>query len=221
LGFPLLTEYEITADFVNVRLYVQRYRWNLAGTYGLSLSAVEAKGKLRWFLGYEIPLGEGIPALPRTAELLAVDGMPVDAWETIPLIQRLMFPKARETCSAKYFDGRKVATTVLRAVGVPYFGMPLFYFHGVSLPKTEFKFEGGFAQSQMVLEIPKAVKGVRGVRRRLQVEYRDYTWEFIGQQMYNLSGSMLSIAAYSWNGAWGYRNEAHTGGLQKVGVRWR
>jgi len=147
--------------------------------------------------------------------------MPVDAWETIPLIQRLMFPKARETCSAKYFDGRKVATTVLRAVGVPYFGMPLFYFHGVSLPKTEFKFEGGFAQSQMVLEIPKAVKGVRGVRRRLQVEYRDYTWEFIGQQMYNLSGSMLSIAAYSWNGAWGYRNEAHTGGLQKVGVRWR
>ena len=24
----------------------------------------------------------------------------------------------------------------------------------------------------------------------------------------------------NWNGAWGYRNEAHTGGLQKVGVRW-
>jgi hypothetical protein len=22
---------------------------------------------------------------------------------------------------------------------------------------------------------------------------------------------------YAWNGAWGYRNEAHTGGLQKVG----
>ncbi len=22
------------------------------------------------------------------------------------------------------------------------------------------------------------------------------------------------------NGAWGYRNEAHTGGLRKVGVRW-
>mgnify|MGYP000586762564 CR=1 FL=1 len=32
---------------------------------------------------------------------------------------------------------------------------------------------------------------------------------------------MLSaVAAYGWNGAWGYRNEAHTGGLQKVGVRW-
>jgi hypothetical protein len=29
---------------------------------------------------------------------------------------------------------------------------------------------------------------------------------------------MLSaVAAYGWNGAWGYRNEAHTGGLQKVG----
>jgi RHS repeat-associated protein len=25
---------------------------------------------------------------------------------------------------------------------------------------------------------------------------------------------------YAWNGAWGYRNEAHMGGLQKVGVRW-
>jgi hypothetical protein len=25
---------------------------------------------------------------------------------------------------------------------------------------------------------------------------------------------------YGWNGAWGHRNEAHTGGLQKVGVRW-
>ncbi|MEJ5384974.1 MAG: RHS repeat-associated core domain-containing protein [Fimbriimonadales bacterium] len=27
-------------------------------------------------------------------------------------------------------------------------------------------------------------------------------------------------ATYDWNGAWGYRNEALTGGLQKVGVRW-
>ena len=25
---------------------------------------------------------------------------------------------------------------------------------------------------------------------------------------------------YDWNGAWGYRNEALSGGLQKVGVRW-
>jgi RHS repeat-associated protein len=25
---------------------------------------------------------------------------------------------------------------------------------------------------------------------------------------------------YAWNGAWGYRHEAHMGGLQKVGVRW-
>ncbi len=25
---------------------------------------------------------------------------------------------------------------------------------------------------------------------------------------------------YDWNGAWGYRNEPLTGGLQKVGVRW-
>jgi RHS repeat-associated protein len=25
---------------------------------------------------------------------------------------------------------------------------------------------------------------------------------------------------YAWNGGWGYRNEANTGGLQKVGIRW-
>ena len=32
------------------------------------------------------------------------------------------------------------------------------------------------------------------------------------------SVSMPSVAAFcGWNGAWGYRNEAHTGGLQKVG----
>ena len=29
-----------------------------------------------------------------------------------------------------------------------------------------------------------------------------------------------SRPTYDWNGAWGYRNEALTGGLQKVGVRW-
>ena len=31
---------------------------------------------------------------------------------------------------------------------------------------------------------------------------------------------MAGIAAYDWNGAWGYRNEALSVGLQKVGVRW-
>ena len=29
-----------------------------------------------------------------------------------------------------------------------------------------------------------------------------------------------SPEVYAWNGAWGYRNEANTGGLQKVGLRW-
>ena len=29
-----------------------------------------------------------------------------------------------------------------------------------------------------------------------------------------------SVAVYGWNGGWGYRFEAHTGGLMKVGVRW-
>jgi hypothetical protein len=29
-----------------------------------------------------------------------------------------------------------------------------------------------------------------------------------------------SPEVYAWNGAWGYRHEANTGGLQKVGVHW-
>ena len=35
-------------------------------------------------------------------------------------------------------------------------------------------------------------------------------------------GDLVSGArpTYDWNGAWGYRNESLTGGLQKVGVRW-
>jgi RHS repeat-associated protein len=28
------------------------------------------------------------------------------------------------------------------------------------------------------------------------------------------------VGSRGWNGAWGYRHEANTGGLQKVGVRW-
>ena len=35
-----------------------------------------------------------------------------------------------------------------------------------------------------------------------------------------VAGVSDSPDVYAWNGAWGYRNEAHTGGLQKVGVRW-
>jgi hypothetical protein len=179
LGFPLLTEYEITADFVRGRVFARRYRWNLAGSYGVSLSAEESRGKLRWFLGSRIPSDGSIPESPNVAELLAVDGAPVGAWETIPLIQRLMFPQAHQSCSVEYFDGRRTSTTVLRAVGVPYFGLPLFYFHGIYLPRATFKFEGGYLQSRMVLEVPKDLKGVRGARRRLRVDYRDYSWHFV------------------------------------------
>ena len=35
-----------------------------------------------------------------------------------------------------------------------------------------------------------------------------------------VAGVSDSPDVYAWNGAWGYRNEANTGGLQKVGVRW-
>ena len=35
-----------------------------------------------------------------------------------------------------------------------------------------------------------------------------------------VAGVSDSPDVYAWNGAWGYRHEAHTGGLQKVGVRW-
>ena len=40
--------------------------------------------------------------------------------------------------------------------------------------------------------------------------------------MFDAYGDLVSGVpdVYAWNGAWGYRNEAHTGGLQKVGVRW-
>ena len=40
--------------------------------------------------------------------------------------------------------------------------------------------------------------------------------------MFDAFGDLVSGSpdVYAWNGAWGYRHEAHTGGLQKVGVRW-
>jgi RHS repeat-associated protein len=40
--------------------------------------------------------------------------------------------------------------------------------------------------------------------------------------VFDASGDLASGSpdVYAWNGAWGYRHEAHTGGLQKVGVRW-
>jgi len=38
---------------------------------------------------------------------------------------------------------------------------------------------------------------------------------------YTIVQAMIGVVgSRGWNGAWGYRNEAHTGGLQKVGVRW-
>jgi RHS repeat-associated protein len=40
-------------------------------------------------------------------------------------------------------------------------------------------------------------------------------------QHWNWRGDLTATAdVYAWNGGWGYRNEANTGGLQKVGVRW-
>jgi len=40
--------------------------------------------------------------------------------------------------------------------------------------------------------------------------------------VFDAFGDLLSGSpdVYAWNGAWGYRHEANTGGLQKVGVRW-
>jgi RHS repeat-associated protein len=38
---------------------------------------------------------------------------------------------------------------------------------------------------------------------------------------YTIVQAMIGVVgSRGWNGAWGYRHEAHTGGLQKVGVRW-
>ncbi len=178
LGFPMLTEYEITADFTTKRLFARRYRQRVAGTYGLALRAEERRGALRWFFSAVIPTEEGAPLPPHLCEILAVDGIPVERWETIPLIQRLMFPQARQTCSVRYFDGRRVMTNRFRAVGVAYLGLPLLWMHTIRLPRSELKFEGGYLRSRMTLEIPKQLRGVRGSRRRLYVEYRDDSWRF-------------------------------------------
>ena len=38
---------------------------------------------------------------------------------------------------------------------------------------------------------------------------------------YTIVQAMIGVVgSRGWNGAWGYRHEANTGGLQKVGVRW-
>ncbi len=67
-----------------------------------------------------------------------------------------------------------------------------------------------------------------------QVEYRHWSWRGDLAAKSTTSGAYQPAPvtdafgdtvsgvreAYDWNGAWGYRNEAFTGGLQKVGVRW-
>lgn len=178
LGFPLLTEFEILADISGGKFWARRYNERLAGTYGLSLFATESGKGLRWFFTSVVPTGEDVDSLPpsQTYEILAVDDVPTDRWETLLLVQRLMFPQARQACRVRYSDKRKIATTLLRAVGVPYLGMPLFYFHLVDLPRMRLNFEGGYLQSQLTLEIPRGVKWTRGARRHMQVRYRGYQW---------------------------------------------
>jgi hypothetical protein len=50
----------------------------------------------------------------------------------------------------------------------------------------------------------------------------DAAGTFTSAALTDAFGDMVngSRQTYDWNGAWGYRNEALTGGLQKVGVRW-
>ncbi len=66
------------------------------------------------------------------------------------------------------------------------------------------------------------------------IEYKHWSWRGDLMAKSGASGGYLPAPltdafgdtvsgvreAYDWNGAWGYRNEAFTGGLQKVGVRW-
>ena len=61
-----------------------------------------------------------------------------------------------------------------------------------------------------------------GVREVVCKLFFNATSSFTDALLMDAFGDLVSGArqTYEWNGAWGYRNEALTGGLQKVGVRW-
>ena len=62
----------------------------------------------------------------------------------------------------------------------------------------------------------------REVRRGDLVATSSPTGAYAPAPITDAFGDLVNGArpTYDWNGAWGYRNEALTGGLLKVGVRW-
>lgn len=179
LGCPLLIEHEVFHDFHQKKLYFRRYRWDVAGTYGLMLEIEESYDRLRWYASVVIPTNvSGYFPEQSRFELLKVDGVPVEQWETIPLIRRLLFPTARTSCTVHYLDKGRSSVVVLHAIPVPYIGLPPQLLSVVQVPKSSL--EWGLTPEKRVLsvEIGRSLRGVRGNRRRLRVRYSAHAWQF-------------------------------------------
>ncbi len=179
LGCPILIEYEVYHDLQQHKLYFRRYREDVAGTYGLMLEMSERYNRLRWYASVVIPTNV-LGYLPERSqfELLKVDGVPVEEWETIPLIRRLLFPTARTVCTIHYLDQGRSSIVVLRAIPVPYVNLPPQLLSVVQIPKSHL--EWGLTPEKRVLsmEIGRFLRGIRGSQRRLRVRYSNHTWQF-------------------------------------------
>jgi len=179
LGSPILTEFEVLHDFKLQRLYMRRYRQNLAGTYGLMLTLRETQRGLRWeaFANFPTEVSGRLPD-DSAVELLAVNDVPVGQWETVPLIRHLLFPTARRRCKIRYQAKGKTREAILQAVGVPYIGMPPQLLAIVRIPRTEVAYGLTPEKRVLSLRLSRGLRGVRGSQRNLQVKYVDYAWRF-------------------------------------------
>ncbi len=139
----------------------------------------ERYNRLRWYASVVIPTNV-LGYLPERSQfrLLKVDGVPVEEWETIPLIRRLLFPTARTVCTIHYLDQGRSSIVVLRAIPVPYVNLPPQLLSVVQIPKSHL--EWGLTPEKRVLsmEIGRFLRGIRGSQRRLRVRYSNHTWQF-------------------------------------------
>jgi len=74
----------------------------------------------------------------------------------------------------------------------------------------------------MVTKYQRAATSLWGISTGTCVVTSSPTGAYSPAPITDAFGDLVSGArpTYDWNGLWGYRNEALTGGLQKVGVRW-
>lgn len=179
LGSPILAEFEILHDFRRPQLYLHRHRRNLAGSYGWVLTLQETPRSLKWkaFANFPTEIAGRLPT-DTAFELLEVDDIPINRWETIPLIKRLLFPIARQRCKIRYLANGKVREALLQAMGVPYMVMPPQLLGVIQIPKAEVAYGLTPERSVLSLAISRRLRGVRGKQRRLRVRYLDHTWQF-------------------------------------------